>query len=483
MLNRKAIYHLFNCVKQLYNLNLYNHYNCMTKKIKYCVILIFLTCNYTNAFSQFSYDKDKIIQSLQGNIYNQYVSEELAKKMCDSLSEYNKKGKYTNIVSIDDFMYELTKDLRRISNDKHILIASNKKNDADKKTTQKRTLNFSKRKSSYKSFIKNYQTLLNKSLEDDFDYGDIKILPNNVGYLEIKEFNSILEDNSKNKKRIEIKNVMDFLKNTKSIIVDLRYNCGGDVNLAAKFCSYFTDKQSRYFTTLETNGRYDSSGVIIKKSFKNECKTFPTINNEITRRKKIIILVSNFTFSAGELTTYSIKKFNPETIVIGKKTAGAANAHTGFSDYYNYIAIIPSSRIYDVENKNHNLEGVGVIPDIDVNVDSAVLRAIKILDNGDTSNLAVTFYKKEIEYEITPYLKKHASEYIGDYNKVQIKYEGEKLFMIYDVYNRQLLTQDEDYIFLSPGFKTISFIKNINNEIIKIKIEHLNAYYEEFSKR
>src|SRR6185369_14283721 len=78
-----------------------------------------------NSFSQLSLVKKDIIENLKQHISNEYVSKDIAIKMCDSIIKYNQLGKYDSCLTLDEFTYKLTKDLRRISDDQHIRVTAN----------------------------------------------------------------------------------------------------------------------------------------------------------------------------------------------------------------------------------------------------------------------------------------------------------------------------------------------------------------------
>ena len=341
-----------------------------------CVTYLTLLCFKAN--SQVDTVRVKMVQSLTKYIRSNYVSGNLAKQMCDSINWKIADGKYDTSLNLDEFAFEITKDLRRISKDQHISVtrpiykpfdakAYNSK--LDKMTDKQRKKYFEKSQKHFKKFEAEYKK---RTKNDMFTYGEIKILPGNIGYVEIKDFGSTSYDRKQNKGRISIESVMKFLKNTSSIIIDFRDNQGGFIRQAAKFCSYFSPRINNYFLTTEGHFRYDSSGIEKELSDTNKVLTSNSIDNSLTKSKNIYILTSQMTFSAAELSAYKIKQFNPNVTVIGEKTKGGGNGHSGGTTEKYFSAVIPYFKTFDEQNSNYTIEAKGIMPNILTTADSAL---------------------------------------------------------------------------------------------------------------
>jgi len=74
------------------------------------------------AFSQTDTLRLKLVHSLSSYIKDHYVSSELGKQMCDSINWKINNGMYDTALNPDEFAFELTTDLRRISGDLHITV-------------------------------------------------------------------------------------------------------------------------------------------------------------------------------------------------------------------------------------------------------------------------------------------------------------------------------------------------------------------------
>src|SRR5258705_7949761 len=309
-------------------------------------IFFILTLLPVLAFGQGDSTRYKLVENLTKKIYRTYVTPEIAKKMCDTLNFKFSSHKYDSSLNLDEFVFEITKDLRRVSHDNHIIITSpHYKIDNDEYDYKTENYNqkqlkrhFKKSKKKWEKFLKTYKK---RTKDDMFSYGEIKILPGNIGYVEIKDFESTSYFKKENKGRIKLASVMHFMRNTNSIIIDFRDNLGGYVSLTRMFCSYFTSVPKSYFISTESYVRYDSSSILKEIKFQNKWYTNDKISNSLAKSKKIYILISSRTFSAGELATYKIKQFLPSATVIGEKTTGGGNGHFGGGTDKYCFAVIP----------------------------------------------------------------------------------------------------------------------------------------------
>lgn len=100
--------------------------------------------------------------------------------------------------------------------------------------------------------------------------------------------------------------------NVKKLILDLRYNQGGLVDVAQRLSSYlFAENKGQRFTYLYHND---------KNSTNNSSYQFETVNNALTL-DEIIVLTSNETCSASEMLINSLRPFKNIT-AIGSTTCG-----------------------------------------------------------------------------------------------------------------------------------------------------------------
>lgn len=455
----------------------------------YLLTVLFLP---SHSFGQTDSTKFKLVESLTQNIYKTYLDVEIAKAMCDTVKYKMTRGKYDTTLTLDEFVYEVNKDLRRISKDNHIMVypahyrQSNYSYETDYKERSWKYWKRHNKKANkrWKKFIEKYRE---RTKHDMFTYGEIKILPGNIGYVEIKDFNSTSYFKKENRNRISFKSVLNFLKNTNSIIIDFRENLGGYVFLSAKLCSYFSDKPNSYFITTESVFRYDSSGIRKENKFTNKLYTDSEINNTLIGNKKIFVLTSKRTFSAGELSTYKLKRLNQNTTIVGEKTTGGGNGHYGGTMQKYYTAVIPCVKVFDENNSNYTLEATGIKPDLVTTSDSAFIIAytLSLPRNPDTSKSKIKYFRnrKPLTDKSENYFKKYYNDFVGDYRKIVITNENQKLFMTYDIYSKQILIPESINFYMTKDFEFVRFVRNAENKVIEIQIRHKDGYLEKFRKQ
>jgi C-terminal processing protease CtpA/Prc len=453
---------------------------------KFLKIFIVTLVSFNEANGQSDTIRSTIIKSLSADLYKYYLSGPVAKSMGDSIKlKFESRG-YDTTLNLDEFTYEITKDLRRVSNDYHLNVTPHTRGYYDPAVTAELNAKEIKAlKKKEKKSDKAYKKYIRGLSVDMFEYGDIKILPGNIGYVEIKGFTSVSDAKPAQKERISMQSMFEFLKNTHSLILDLRENSGGAAIQMVKFCSYFSDSSNSYLLTSENHFRYDSSGKEVEIVSNKVYNTYSYITNKLTKNKKLYILISNKTFSAAEIVTYKIKRLVPTTTILGQPTTGNVNGVSMPVVSKFYSAIIPYSKIYDESNNNYNIQGKGIKPDVHANADSALAIAYRLVGGNeyDPEMRPLKYLKKTKTESVTKGFEKFYADYSGDYRKIFVIVEQEKLYMIYDTFNKiQLIPTGKDS-FKSANFPHIQFIRNDNSSVSEIHLQFEDGYVEKFSRQ
>lgn len=465
-------------------------YKCL---YRICFIIILFSCVSTNTIGQPLAFREKLVQSLAKDIYKYYVSEELARQMADSIRQKCKTGGYDTSLNGDEFAYAITQDLRRISGDRHILITPphhdimkdslDRALELEKLTEKQRRRYFTKDGGPLKRLDEKYRWLVD---QDWVSYGDVDILPGNIGFIQVLSFGLPSSFNVQGKNRLTTQSVFSRLKNVSSVIIDLRENQGGATGQAAKFCSFFSSQPNAYFITEEMFFRYDSNGIAREYTHKRERRTDAEITNSLTKGKGIYILVSGRTFSAAELVAYKIKQFVPAAAIIGEQTKGGGNGYSDVLTSLYYTAIIPSTKAFDENSANYDLEGKGVTPDRLCPADSAFEVAYNLALEGsglDTVGQTVKHFRKTVPIEVNTNAGAYAYDYVGDYRKVSVYTKDHKLYMLYDLLRKCLLIPVAADSFKTEDFEVICFKRNDNEQVAEVLIKHKDGYLECFRKR
>ena len=273
-------------------------------------------------------NKREIIDSLCQLIDIHYNNEDMAIQLSKMLSKNQKKGKYKDLIQYPEFARQIHLDMYQLCKDPHIALMYNPEVVAQSQES-------------------NDNEYLNNLLDDNhINYGfeQVKILPGNVGYLKLNRFPypSDVEPVASG--------ALAFLSNSDALIIDMRDNKGGYMEMVQFLMSYFF----RYPTLINT--MYQRS-----KDSTTQFYTYPYPHGEPMDSTDIYILTSWRTFSAGEWFTYTMQS-NNKAMVIGEKTRGGASPTAMFYLKDKLIASIPNCLSIDPNTKTH-FNAVGIQPD------------------------------------------------------------------------------------------------------------------------
>lgn len=121
---------------------------------------------------------------------------------------------------------------------------------------------------------------------------------NSIGYIRIESFDLIVTDE-------ELKNMMNYLHDANGIIIDVRGNLGGVVNLAARLASFFTTNEVVFANNYIKNGPGGNDFVASKM------KLTPS-GSPYTFTKNVAVLHDRITFSSGSL--FSIMMYSLDNV-------------------------------------------------------------------------------------------------------------------------------------------------------------------------
>jgi hypothetical protein len=284
----------------------------------------------------------EILDRLIAGLEAYYVFPDKAAAMAADLRAQDKHGDYAKITSAQAFAQKLTEDLQRSSHDRHLEVAYSDRPfppqaafDAEETSpedlAQQRRLNFG---------VERVQRL-------DF----------NLGYLDLRAFAPPKLSGPK------LAAAMSLLSDTDALVIDLRNNGGGDPATVALLASYLFDQRIRL------NDIYDRGKDATTQYWTSDALDGPKYGGT----KKLYLLVSHDTFSAGEDFTYALKNLKRAT-VIGAATGGGAHPGTGRRLTDHFAANIPTGR--SISPITHgDWEGTGVAPDVAVDPEQALEKA------------------------------------------------------------------------------------------------------------
>ena len=295
-------------------------------------------------------EKSATITALKAILHKKYVFPEVAASMSATLDTRIKDGSFDTISTRKEFAFQLTRLLQEVSRDQHLSIAFSPR---DTSTRRQR------------GSAAEWELQLMK--ENNYGIREKKILPGNIGYLDLPLFGpmSLCRDS--------ITAAMRAIANTDALIIDLR-SCRGslDENTIPFFHS-FLFRDSVHITDFYT--RENDSTV----AYWTSPSAAP-----IRYLRPIYVVTSGRTFSGGEAFAYELQQLKRAKI-IGEKTRGGANPTELERINDNFTVSVPYARSINAVSKT-NWEGTGVSPDTVVTSNVAVYTAQLLA----TTNLAAS---------------------------------------------------------------------------------------------
>jgi hypothetical protein len=300
--------------------------------------------------------RSAVIESLAVAVRDRYVFPDKGAELARALRRRAQQRQYDGITSTRVFaesltahMQALTRDLHMRVHYRHIPIAPRGSEDEPDERERARLLAFDRLR--------------------NFGFEQVRRLPGNVGYLDLRMFSGLPEAQA------TAVAAMNFLGNCDALIVDLRRNGGGSPGMIQTLLTYLVEPGRR----LHFNDFYQREGDRWV-----QWHTASYVPGPRLAGRPIFVLTSALTASAGEEFCYDVLTHKLGTLV-GATTIGAANPGGMFRLSDHLAAFIATGRAVNPITKT-NWEGVGVKPDVSVPAHEALreahVRAIEALQGS-----------------------------------------------------------------------------------------------------
>jgi len=349
-------------------------------KSRHYVLVLGLALSPGSTFAQqgsdFTLDaagRKAVIDGLLERIEKTYVLPDVAQKMEEAIRARQARKEYDAITSGPEFAQALTRHLREVCHDRHLAVEffpGGVQYDAAKEPS-----------------AEDIEQFRRSGARRNYEFRKVERLDGGVGLLQVDGFFPARWTGE------TMAAAMTFLASGDAVILDLRYNGGGDPSGVLLLCSYFFDEPA------QLSDRYNRSEGTIHQSW-----TQAFVTGQRMVDKDLYILTSSRTFSAPEALAYDMQVLKRATIV-GEQTGGGAHGTTSFGITDHFSARIPFSRAINPVTKS-DWEGTGVKPDVAVRADRALLVAhlmalrkalSKATDKGVSNELEETIAAKEGE--------------------------------------------------------------------------------------
>lgn len=281
-----------------------------------------------------------VVGSLITTLSKNYVFHDKANDIAAFVRDKAELGGYDTLATDQDLARVLTDDLIKASGDLHFSVgfdptwvAQYRRKDLPGQASAERL------------------RLYDEGTKTNFGFDGVRRLEGNVGYLNLAYFAdpSIAYDTAAA--------AMRMLENSDALIIDLRYNNGGYLEMAQFIASYFfpADKDKLLFDYYY----YDDGKRVDRGQW-----VLPGLPGKRMVDKPLYILTGSTSFSAAEWFTYTMKKLG-RAKVIGARTSGGAHPVDRKPIDANLYLQVPIGQIRDPVDRG-DFEGVGVLPDVDV---------------------------------------------------------------------------------------------------------------------
>jgi retinol-binding protein 3 len=266
------------------------------------------------------------VESLSRVIEREYFDVAIAAKVDSALQAALAEGRYLAAPTSGALAAALTRDLYAVTRDKHLAVTLKRPPDAPPPSGG--------------------PAANQRDLPTTAGFRRIEILPGNIGYLDLTMFLRLTEH------RDALAAAMKTLQPARALILDMRDNGGGSPDTVVLLISYLFDQPS--VPIMEIIPRTGETQVYLTQP--------ATANIERNGSRPIFVLTSSRSYSGGEGLAYLLQE-QKRAIVIGEKTAGAANPGRPYPVNEVFEVTVPNGQIRSAI-KHGNWEGDGVTPDI-----------------------------------------------------------------------------------------------------------------------
>ena len=264
-----------------------------------------------------------------------YIYPEVALDMKRAVESKVSSGAYDGLSTNFGLIKQLNGDLRSVANDLHIALSPFR----DNKVSPQGPV---------------------KMRNQNYGVGGVRMLPNQLAYIEIEAFPF------GNATKDALTKAIESVSDANAYIVDLCQNRGGSLHTSAYLASFFLPPRTPLWSLLDRDGdvieAYESTVIQASKS---------------VGEAPLYVLVSENTFSAAEYFIWAMQR-NERAIVIGEKTKGGAHSIEDIKIDQYFVLRTPVGRPL-IEEGESNWQAVGLRPHILVPSESALAEAEKHL--------------------------------------------------------------------------------------------------------
>ena len=293
-------------------------------------------------------EKAEVVDSIGAILQRMYVFPKVGREIKSLIQKKLSDGMYDEISDPSYFAEKLTGDVQSVNGDLHMRVRF------DPQFVQDiRSMQFSEEDSLR---LLDEQRIWGR--RRNYGFKEVRILDGNIGYLKLDEFSHLTEEAGQTAMA-----AMNLLSNADAIIIDLRENGGGSPSMIQLITSYLFGIEPVHLNSFYHRLSDDTT----------QTWTLPYVPGKRRPDIDVYVLTSPNTFSAAEEFTYNLQNLKRATIV-GRTTGGGAHPGGTQPATDRFAIWVPNGRAINPITHT-NWEGTGVVPDLEVPVEEALLEA------------------------------------------------------------------------------------------------------------
>jgi tetratricopeptide (TPR) repeat protein len=345
--------------------------------------------NFSSNFAQtqqslVSHDeKEEIFEKIAQLIEDNYVYPNLGEKYADEILKIFESGEFNEPENAEEFGEVVTSSLQKVMNDQHVKFRLLKASDLGEKE---------------EGSLHHPLRLFRLGQKENLGFLRLEWLEEEIGYLDFRRFNAHAEA------REMLFCAINFLSSAHAIIIDLRQNQGGSMDMIPVLSGYFLEHPT------QLSGIYYRHGDITLDIW-----TRGVVQGEPLLDIPLFLLIGPDTFSAAESFAYDMK-VRKRAILVGDSTKGGAHSVDLYQINDRFEIYIPTARAVNPVTGT-NWEGIGVIPDVLISSESAMDTALVLAKKAaqeygkkkDTTMMGFV-RKMQVQLDTADSLYRHGNE-------------------------------------------------------------------------
>jgi retinol-binding protein 3 len=405
-----------------------------------------------------------LIENIIRNLQEKYVAPDKTKAIETYLRTKLKGGAYDKIENARVFANALTTDLRTAAGDLHLFVTYDP-------ILEQALMSAPQTPSVELQELPPTPERLAELRRANYQFRKLEIMRGNVGYLSLGSFVDL------NYSKETAVAAMNFLANADAVIIDLRNNPGGFINLEIFLASYFYGVDP-----VEWLSRYHRDGDVTVRDW-----TLREVPGKRLQHTDLYILTNSETGSAGEGFSFILQQ-RKRARIIGERTSGAGYGNKEMPIGNGFVFYVSIFRQFDPRT-GRSWQGVGIEPDLPVKSEQALnvahLEAIKNLASkatGEPRKQQLSWLTGLLQLEAFGAKQVPATlleSYTGKYDggKIVISLEQAQLYFLGASGVRRKLLALADDIFLIEDNSVppenqarVRFVKNATGSITELQL-------------